>query len=588
MVGFELTLYEPWLTGADSIVNLAFESVRKIYRKRFGVIVAQGAFRDMIICLTEFSKNSRFQKVSLQAIETLKGAVPVMLACPECPLSTPTVEPANAEDPYMRFWFPILSAFHDILMVGEDVEARNRALEYLFDTLVKYGESFPPSFWDTICRDLLFPIFTVLKSRSQMIQFNSQETVGLWLSTTMIKALRNLIALLKHYFNILERMLDGFLDLLVTCICQENDTIARIGSSCLQQLILQSVKKLSPLHWSKIVTAFVTLFETTTADALFTAAQNPRTLSSASTVRPDLKGGFISDTAIEEEPEDDNVLKIEGLQSSESDALEQQFMADANPQSPVTTELEDYRPQQLQQQPVVTAQRRRFFNKIITKCVLQLLMIETVSELFQNDEVYNNIPSAELLRLMALLKKSFSFARKFNSDKELRMKLWREGFMKQPPNLLKQESGSASTYASILLRMYHDTKDERRKSRDAIEDALIPLCVDIIMGYVILEEDTQQRNIIAWRPVVVDVLEGYTHFSEEDFARHINTFYPLAVDLLARDVGADIRIALQSLFKRVGEVKGMGMEKGKERRMSRASSVSQNGGYGRRGTVTGR
>ena len=141
--------------------------------------------------------------------------------------------------------------------------------------------------------------------------------------------------------------------------------------------------------------------------------------------------------------------------------------------SPLTAELEDYKPQQMPQK-TVTAARRRFFNKIITKCVLQILMIETVSELFQNDQVYDRIPSAELLRLMALLKKSFSFARRFNSDKELRMKLWREGFMKQPPNLLKQESGSASTYVSILLRMYHDSKPERRESRAAIADALIP------------------------------------------------------------------------------------------------------------------
>jgi brefeldin A-inhibited guanine nucleotide-exchange protein len=150
--------------------------------------------------------------------------------------------------------------------------------------------------------------------------------------------------------------------------------------------------------------------------------------------------------------------------------------------NPLTAELEDYKPQQLPQQPVVTAARRRFFNKIITKCVLQLLMIETVSELFQNDQVYDKIPSAELLRLRALLKKSFSFARRFNSDKELRMKLWREGFMRQPPNLLKQESGSASTYVSILLRMYHDDKRERRESRAAIEDALVPYACTFTPG----------------------------------------------------------------------------------------------------------
>lgn len=479
----------------DQIVNLAFDNVRKIYSTRFGVIVSQGAFADMIICLTEFAKNHRFQKISLQAIETLKSTVPRMLSCPECPLSktnpgglsddlnVPTTGMVRTmkEDPMVKFWFPVLFAFHDILMTGEDLEARTRALGYLFDTLVKYGGDFPPDFWDTICHELLFPIFMVLKSRSEMIHFSTQETVGMWLSTTMIQALRNLIALFTHYFDLLERMLDGFLDLLVTCICQENDTIARIGSSCLQQLILQSVKKLGPEHWTKIVSAFVKLFETTTADQLFSATtQGGRSASGSNTQTPPNEPKVVLNDASVEEESEENTLKINSLSSpilpddsseASPEGNREQPTAQISPQS---NDLEDYRPQQLTQQPVVTAARRRFFNKIITKCVLQLLMIETVSELFSNDAVYNEIPSTELLRLMGLLKKSFTFARRFNSDKELRMKLWREGFMKQPPNLLKQESGSASTYVSILLRMYHDDQRERRESRTAIESALIP------------------------------------------------------------------------------------------------------------------
>lgn len=84
------------------------------------------------------------------------------------------------------------------------------------------------------------------------------------------------------------------------------------------------------------------------------------------------------------------------------------------------------------------------------------------------------------------------------------------------------------------------------------------LCADIIRGYVQLDEDSQQRNIVAWRPVVVDVMEGYTNFPREGFEKHIDTFYPLAVDLLGRDLGTEIRLALQSLLRRIGEVR-MGM-----------------------------
>ena len=546
----------------ESIVNLAFDNVNQIYQTRFGMVISQGAFADLIVCLTEFSKNMKFQKKSLQAMETLKSIIPKMLRTPECPLSNRarsdlnsdgsikseqrlTVQPSRTSQEE-TFWFPVLFAFHDVLMTGEDLEVRSNALNYLFDSLIKYGGDFPPDFWDILWRQLLYPIFMVLKSKSEMSNVLNHEELSVWLSTTMIQALRNMITLFTHYFESLESMLGRWLDLLALCICQENDTIARIGSNCLQQLILQNVTKFKPQHWSKIVGAFVELFERTTAYQLFSAAT-----SSAA-------GGLENGTSpIEEQLGDDKSLKINGTSGPATSDSESINDDEARTPTAQSSELEDYKPQSgLQQQPVVvTAARRRFFNKIITRCVLQLLMIETVNELFSNDAVYAKIPSPELLRLMALLKKSFLFAKKFNENKDLRMRLWREGFMKQPPNLLKQESGSAATYVSILLRMYHDENPERKSNRSETENALVPLCADIIRGFTELEEESQQRNIMAWRPVVVDVIEGYTNFPREGFEKFIEVFYPLGVELLGREMGVEVRMSLQGMLRRVGEVK---------------------------------
>jgi brefeldin A-inhibited guanine nucleotide-exchange protein len=55
------------------------------------------------------------------------------------------------------------------------------------------------------------------------------------------------------------------------------------------------------------------------------------------------------------------------------------------------------------------------------------LLIETTHELLQNDEVYNTIPAEHLLRFMGVLDDSWRFARKFNADRDLRMKLWKVG-----------------------------------------------------------------------------------------------------------------------------------------------------------------
>ncbi|KAF7527561.1 hypothetical protein PCG10_002524 [Penicillium crustosum] len=574
---FTVAAREPY----EGIVNMAFDHVTQVYNTRFGIVITQGAFADLIVCLTEFSKNSKFQKKSLQAIETLRSTVTKMLRSPECPLSHRGASAATFQDngtnlakqltrqsQEEQFWYPILIAFQDVLMTGDDLEVRSRALTYLFDTLIRHGGDFPRDFWDVLWRQLLCPIFVVLQSKSEMSKVPNHEDLSVWLSTTMIQALRNMITLFTHYFDALEYMLSRFLELLTLCICQENDTIARIGSNCLQQLILQNVAKFKQEHWSQIVGAFVELFSKTTAYELFTAAVSIS--KPAETVNGDLTQSPDAAVATTDLPDS---LEPNGSQSASS--LHE--TGDPPVQSEARAELEDYRPQSDQQQPAaVTAARRRYFNRIITNCVLQLLMIETVHELFSNETVYAQIPSGELLRLMGLLKKSYQFAKKFNEDKDLRMQLWRQGFMKQPPNLLKQESGSASTYVHILFRMYHDEREERQSSRAETEAALIPLCADIIRSFVRLEEDTQHRNIVAWRPVVVDVIDGYTNFPQDDFNKHIETFYPLGVELLSRDLNPEIRVALQSLLRRIGEVRlGIAPPSPLDVPISPRSSVSQ-------------
>ncbi|RMY80761.1 hypothetical protein D0864_08538 [Hortaea werneckii] len=602
----------------ESIVHLAFDNVTSVYNNRFGVVISQGALADLVVCLTEFSKNMKFQKKSLQAIETLRSSVPKMLRTPECPLSqkvdvqkdAPTAEglpkQPSRQTQEEQYWFPVLFAFHDVLMTGEDLEVRSRALNYLFEILTKYGGGFPRDFWDTLWRQLLYPIFMVLKDRKAVNQESTNhEELSVWLSTTLIQALRNMITLFTHFFDSLEYMLDRFLDLLALCICQENDTLARIGSNCLQQLILQNVKKFSPVHWEKIVGSFVDLFARTEARELFSAA----TASSYRRESETVNG--LSDTPAPSTGDDSasissaNALRINGLSdptSSEvstvngdsrsattntgtSDSLTLGTEHSPSP-SRKPSELEDFAstgPKQQQAPVVVTAARRRYFNQIITKCVLQLLMIETVSELFNNDSVYASIPSHLLLRLMALLKKSYHFAKRFNEDRDLRTRLFREGFMKQPPNLLKQESGSASVYVLILLRMYADTSEERAASRPETEAALIPLCSDILASYISLDEETQQRNIVTWRPVVIDVLQGYTGFAPPEFSKHVATFAPLAVGLMNRDMGPELQRAVQELWQRVCEVQ-LGIEKMPDMAPVPAPTSPRATVFGRRGS----
>jgi len=198
----------------------------------------------------------------------LRNVIPVMLDCPECSLAANS---SNVEENAMiKFWFPVLFGFYDIIMNGEDLEVRRlyviphsdlherniylalRALDSLFTTLKTYGATYPVEFWDTVCQELLFPIFAVLKSSQDLSRFTTQEDMSVWLSTTMIQALRDLIDLYTFYFDILERFLDGLLDLLCVCICQG---LKRILLSAVQNTDRKSRKRHPSTHWNFLFTA---------------------------------------------------------------------------------------------------------------------------------------------------------------------------------------------------------------------------------------------------------------------------------------------------------------------------------------------
>jgi brefeldin A-inhibited guanine nucleotide-exchange protein len=45
---------------------------------------------------------------------------------------------------------------------------------------------------------------------------------------------------------------------------------------------------------------------------------------------------------------------------------------------------------------------------------------------------------------------------------------------------------------------------------------IFSLCLEIVDGYVALDEEHQQRNIMAWRPTLVEILDGFVSFSDAD------------------------------------------------------------------------
>lgn len=533
-----------------TIVGDTLSILTQIMNENFDNILTQGAFGSFVGCLSTIGKNVSYQKKSLQALKSLKSLIDKII--PLTPKVNNQLETVSAESEvnadeelFNKYWFPILYSLHDVIMNGEDLEVRSRALNHFFDILTVHGSRFSGVFWDTICRQLLFPTFMVLKSRSEMARFNTQDDMSVWLSTTMIQALRNMIALLAHYFDILSSGLSGFLELLVTCILQENETVSRIGASCLMQLIEQNVSKLTEKHWILIVNKLEFLFEATTAHELF---------------------GVCTD--FEDTSEEDNMglFKLgSAIQRPETDVFSHPKAGHISPTMGKNTHSrtvswgDNSHTRQIQ------------FRKSIVKCILQLLMIDTLQELLEKPgpidaespegdqglmatKVYIEIPEDQMIRVLILLRKSYEFARNFNNDKELRIRLWKQGFMKQMPNLLKQESYAAHCYISVMFRLY-ETDSRGLVSREQAEryrEMLLPLCMEVVSRFTSLDQDSELKTFNTWTPVIISILEGFERFSKEDWSSFVSTqFYPLLLNFLDFDMSPELRFALKSVLRKV-------------------------------------
>lgn len=130
----------------ERVASYAFELVSLVYKDHFSLVVRYGSFADLTSCITDFCKVSKFQKISLQAIEMVRGLVPKMLECPETvlpaqdggdvatasePIESGAVVATKAgsavvavDDPMVKYWLPVLHSFYEIIMTGEDLEVR--------------------------------------------------------------------------------------------------------------------------------------------------------------------------------------------------------------------------------------------------------------------------------------------------------------------------------------------------------------------------------------------------------------------------------------------------------------------------------
>ncbi|KAH6598916.1 hypothetical protein BASA50_003422 [Batrachochytrium salamandrivorans] len=533
-------LLRPSRETNEPLVTQSYEIIKGIFKTSFENILVNSAYPEFVACVVEFCKNAKFGKISLHAVELLRQSIcrvaeilekqewsgrvkgGVIASTPlhfeEC-LSpdrvvvnphTGSIRQTSAEDDTsVKYWMPVLFGLQDVIMTSE-LEVRTRGLQYLFEILRAHGDTFSCEFWALLSKGVLFPIFDDLKHSGSTSLANSKfinkEEMQIWLSTTLIQALRQLVDLFSLHFDSVQFILSGMLDILRTCLTHENEALSRIGSTCLNQLIEHNATRLNSGQWNNIVDLFESLCQETTPFFLF--------INIESAVGSD--GISLSDGTIPADLDPD----LEFLKTSFGPPPDK---AD--------------------------------FQRLLGKCVLHLSIIQTLNDTMMtgpNDAVYKSLSPDHLFRLIDCFEKSFRFARAFNQYTSLRTALFRLGYMKQMPNLLKQETLSVSAYLRYMAKISLDKSPEKSTIREQSEKRLIPLCIQVLAQYNSYDNESKRRSLNSWKPVITMILNTMVDLDDDQFRRYIKEFYIHMVNLLLHEMGPELRLVLHSLMVRTG------------------------------------
>ncbi|KAJ3273314.1 guanine nucleotide exchange protein for ADP-robosylation factor [Terramyces sp. JEL0728] len=462
----------------ESIVKLGFAITSTIQKDYLHFVSAQNFYPEFVSTLSKFCQNFKFPKINAQAVQALRSGAEIQ--------SKPVVKSkAKEEEGSDKQWMVTFSNMKNVILTCE-LEVRQSSLTNLFEIMFESGDEFTNDLWIQILKEIIMPLFDELKDPTKSRK--SKEDVQIWLSTTLTTTMKLLVELYTKFPILSEIALDGLLDLISLVILQENDTLARLGSSCLQEYVEHNLEAINSDIWDNIINRVLYWLDVTTPKDLV-------------------------------------------FDYSNSGAADSEFGF-----------------------PYMKKPVRKEFPKIITKCVLHLIIVQTVNKLFvgaSGTTLFQTLQSQHIYTIGDAIYKSYNFAKTFNQQMELRQALHQMGFMKTLPNLLKQETVSVSTYLTILSHVFADNSPQSKDMNFEIERRLLPLSYLLLTQFIQFDMEAQRNSILTWSTVVESIVVGFSKYSDLQFEKHIPYFYDPFVKLL--DYGhIPFLSPLATIFKRVG------------------------------------
>uniref|UniRef100_A0A3B4DXN5 SEC7 domain-containing protein n=1 Tax=Pygocentrus nattereri TaxID=42514 RepID=A0A3B4DXN5_PYGNA len=519
----------------ETIVELAFQTTGHIVMHTFQqhFAAAIDSFQDAVKCLSEFVCNAAFPDISMEAIRLIRHCAKYVSDRPQAlrEYTSDDMNVAPGDRVWVRGWFPILFELSCIINRCK-LDIRTRGLTVMFEIMKSYGHTFEKHWWHDLFR-IVFRIFDNMKLPEQQTEKTE------WMTTTCNHALYAICDVFTQFYEPLSEVLlaDVFAQL-QWCVKQDNEQLARSGTNCLENLVIQNGEKFTAEVWDITCACMLEIFQSTSPHALLTW-------------RP---------AGQEEEVGDGKHMDVEV--DSQSQSSFERTLSERGQSQMSTASDEAWRGKPHAHQ--------RLFAGLLIKCVVQLELIQTIDNIVfypatskkedaenmaaalaeSEQGMYKHLSPQHLFKLLDCLLESHTFAKDFNSNNEQRTALWRAGFKgKSKPNLLKQETSSLACSLRILFQMYSDQR--LQEAWPDIQTRLLLVCSEALAYFISLTSESHRE---AWTSLLLLLLTRTLRLSDNKFKPHASCYYPYLCEMMQFDLIPELRAVLRRFFLRIGSV----------------------------------
>lgn len=149
-------------------------------------------------------------------------------------------------------------------------KVQSKSLDSLFLILQQYGHSFSNDFWTMTFRGVLRPLFDEIhytfhtKSQKNDPQKNELDHI----KKSCENAFNYLIKLFSSFFDVLGGLFHEMIEILMNCIQNTHEGLAKISITSLGTMITRNAEKLNKDHWGIIVDTIEKIFKLNTPKQL--------------------------------------------------------------------------------------------------------------------------------------------------------------------------------------------------------------------------------------------------------------------------------------------------------------------------------